>query len=106
MSYRFMRMLVFFDLPTITQQDRREYRKFRKFLINEGYIMMQESIYSKLLLNSTAVNLMQSRLEKGKPKKGLVQSLIITERQFSSINYIVGENSSVVKDDDNRIVII
>lgn len=101
-----MRMLIFFDLPTITQEDRREYRRFRKFLINEGFIMMQESIYSKLLLNTTLVNLMENRLEKNKPKKGLLQSLIITERQFSSINYIVGEGSSIIKNDDNRIVII
>ncbi len=101
-----MRIIIFFDLPTITQQDRREYRKFRKFLINEGFIMMQESVYSKLLLNSTAMKTMQYRIERNKPKKGLVQSLIITEKQFSSIAYIVGENNSKIRDDDNRIVII
>lgn len=101
-----MRMIIFFDLPTITQQDRREYRKFRKFLINEGFIMTQESVYSKLLLNSTATGSMQYRIERNKPRKGLVQSLIITEKQFASIAYIVGKDTSNVRDDDNRIVII
>lgn len=101
-----MRMIIFFDLPTITQEDRREYRKFRKFLINEGFIMMQESVYSKLLLNSTVTKSMQYRIERNKPRKGLVQSLIITEKQFSSIAYIVGKDSSTVRDDDKRIVII
>lgn len=101
-----MRMMIFFDLPTINQSDRREYRKFRKFLINEGFIMMQESVYSKILLNSTTLNSMKNRVEKNKPKKGLVQALVITEKQFSSIAYIVGENTSKIKSDDSRIVII
>ena len=35
--------MVFFDLPTITEKNRAEYRKFHKFLIQEGFIMMQES---------------------------------------------------------------
>lgn len=102
-----MRIMIFFDLPTITQQDRREYRKFRKFLINEGFIMMQESVYSKLVLNSTVKQSMMYRLERNKPKKGLVQSLIITERQFASIAYIVGEtNNTEIREDDDRIVIL
>lgn len=101
-----MRMIIFFDLPTITKQDRREYRKFRKFLINEGFIMMQESVYSKLLLNSTATKTMQYRIERNKPKKGLVQSLLITERQFASIAYIVGGDTSNIRNDDSRIVIL
>ena len=33
MSYRFMRMMIFFDLPTDTIKDRREYARFRKYLI-------------------------------------------------------------------------
>ncbi len=101
-----MRMIIFFDLPTITQKDRREYRKFRKFLIKEGFIMMQESVYSKLLLNSTAIKTMNQKVERNKPKNGLVQALIITEKQFSSIAYIIGDKDSNIRDDDDRIVII
>ena len=48
MSYRFMRVMVMFDLPTETSMERRHYRWFRKFLIDEGFIMMQESIYTKI----------------------------------------------------------
>lgn len=53
MSYRFMRMIVFFDLPTKTTADLREYRKFRKLLITNGFVMMQESVYTKMLLNQS-----------------------------------------------------
>lgn len=69
--------------------------------------MMQESVYCKLVLNSTVKQSMIRRLERNKPKKGLVQSLIITEKQFASIDYIVGgTNNTEIKDDDNRIVIL
>lgn len=101
-----MRMLVFFDLPTVTANERKEYRTFRKFLIKEGFVMMQESVYSKLLLNSTTMRSMIQRLERNKPNKGLVQALVITERQFSSITYVVGRGSSKIRDDDERIVIL
>lgn len=47
MSYRFMRMFIFFDLPVITTENRRNYARFRKFLIKNGFIMMQESVYCK-----------------------------------------------------------
>ena len=44
---RFMRLLVFFDLPVESASQRKEYRLFRKFLIKDGYLMMQESVYAK-----------------------------------------------------------
>ena len=51
MSYRYMRILVFFDLPVTTEDDRRVYRTFRKYLIKSGFLMLQESVYCKLAQN-------------------------------------------------------
>jgi len=84
-----MRILVFFDLPTETSKDRKIYSRFRKFLIKEGFIMMQESVYSKLALNNSITNAIRDKIEKNKPPKGIVQMLVITEKQFSSMEYIV-----------------
>lgn len=84
-----MRILVFFDLPTETSKDRKIYSRFRKFLIKEGVIMMQESVYSKLALNNSITNAIRDKIEKNKPPKGIVQMLVITEKQFSSMEYIV-----------------
>lgn len=89
MRYRFMRILVFFDLPTETSRDRKIYSKFRRFLVKEGFIMMQESVYSKLTLNNSITNAIRDKIEKNKPPKGIVQMLVITEKQFSSMEYIV-----------------
>lgn len=101
-----MRIIVMFDLPVTTASDRREYTRFRKYLIKNGFLMMQESVYCKLAQNSTAADLIVQNVKKNKPISGLVQTLRITEKQFSRIEYIVGEKTNEVLDSDERIVIL
>lgn len=48
MRYRIMRLMVMFDLPTDTSQQRKQYRQFRKKLLNEGFIMIQYSVYVRV----------------------------------------------------------
>lgn len=105
MSYRFMRVMVFFDLPVDTSSDRREYRKFRQMLIKNGFLMMQESVYCRMLLNSTAENSVIDVIRKNRPPKGMVQVLTVTEKQFSRMEYITGEYSSEVLSTDERLVV-
>lgn len=101
-----MRVIVFFDLPTTTTEDRREYAKFRRRLIKSGFIMVQESVYSKLALNSTQVNQIVDEVTKIRPAKGLVQILNVTEKQYSKMMLLFGNGSSDVLDSDDRLVII
>ena len=106
MNYRYMRVIVMFDLPVTTILDRRNYTQFRKYLIKSGFLMMQESIYCKLAQNSTAADLIINNIRKNKPPAGLVQILKITEKQFSRIEYIVGKKETEILDTDERIVIL
>lgn len=69
MSYRYMRMLLMFDMPTDTAKERKAYRQFRRFILSEGFIMHQYSVYSKILLNGTASKAMLARLKQQNPKK-------------------------------------
>lgn len=87
---RFMRLLVFFDLPVETAAQRRDYRLFRKALIKDGYIMVQKSVYSKLVVNEHVVESALSRLREIAPPKGIVQVLKVTERQYSSMETVTG----------------
>ena len=106
MSFRYMRVIVFFDLPTETAKDRKIYAKFRKELINEGFIMLQESIYSKLALNNSIVKSIKEKIYKNKPPKGIVQMLTITEKQYSSIEYVVGEKKDEILDNTERLIVL
>ena len=106
MSYRFMRVIVFFDLPTETPEDRLNYRHFRKALLENGFLMMQESVYCRLLVTPTAGKAVIQSLKKEKPPRGLVQVLTITEKQFAGMEYIVGESQSDVIDSDERLIVL
>lgn len=106
MSYRYMRIIVMFDLPTKTSLDIREYNRFRKFLIKSGFLMMQESVYCKLALNTTVADSVITSVRKNKPEHGLVQAFTLTERQFSKIEFITGTANTDVLDTDKRLVIL
>ena len=101
-----MRVLVFFDLPVITEENKRAYRKFRKFLLKNGFLMLQESVYCKLALNSTAVRTIVDNVHKNKPEEGLIQLLSVTEKQYGKMDIIIGNIKNEVLDSDERLVIL
>lgn len=101
-----MRMILMFDMPVETAEERKAYRKFRKFLIKEGFIMHQFSVYSKLLLNSSANNAMLERLKINNPKKGSITLLTVTEKQFSRMIYLNGEKDTGIANSDARLVFL
>ena len=106
MRNRVMRTIVFFDLPNVYAKDKRNYILFRKFLLNEGFIMMQESVYSKLVLNSQQSLLLIDRIRKKVPKKGIIQVLTITEKQYANIEYLIGDNNTKIINNEDRLVIL
>ena len=105
-NFRFMRMIVFFDLPTITTEDRRNYRLFRKMLIKNGFIMLQESVYCKLMISPSVEKSINNLLQKNKPPKGLIQILIVTEKQFVKMNLIVGESTNDIIDSEDGVIVL
>lgn len=99
-----MRTIVFFDLPTITEENRRDYRKFRKVLIKNGFLMMQESVYCRMLINPTAEKSVVDIIRRNKPPDGIVQVLTVTEKQFSHMEYICGKAHSDIIRTDERLI--
>ncbi|MEG0408277.1 MAG: CRISPR-associated endonuclease Cas2 [Erysipelotrichales bacterium] len=101
-----MRLLVFFDLPSVTSTDKKIYREFHRFLDHEGFIMVQESVYTKMTLNATVVNACAARVRKNSPSRGIVQMLIVTDKQYSNIEYVSGEFKNIRVDSNERLIII
>lgn len=96
-----MRIILFFDLPSVTRTDKREYSKFKKVLKKRGFMMLQESVYTKLALNQSVVDSTMKQIKDLLPKEGIVSVLTITEMQFSSIEHILGaiETEQIISDD-------
>ena len=101
-----MRIMVFFDLPVTSDKNRKDYASFRKALIKNGFVMMQNSVYSKVALNPSVAKSVKEKIYKIKPPEGIVQILVITEKQFAAIEYVVGEFSSSVIENTERLVVL
>ena len=106
MLYEFMRLVLFFDLPMKTKKEVKIYTHFRKYLIKSGFVMMQESVYCKLVQNSTMADAYINNIKQNRPPAGLVQLLKVTEKQYAKMEYIVGRGKSNILDTDERLVII
>lgn len=86
-----MRILVFFDLPVKTKKERREATQFRNFLLNDGYHMIQYSVYARVCNGMDAVSKHRMRLRQNLPCNGSIRMLVITEKQFEAIEILLGK---------------
>ena len=101
-----MRLLIFFDVPTKTVEDRKNYRRLHKSLIKEGFLMIQKSVYVRVLMNKQSARYLEERIRKVTPPDGIVQSMMITEKQYSEIKFLAGKKIEDIRNSDERLVVI
>ena len=87
---KFMRMIVFFDLPVKTKTQRRVAAQFRKFLVKDGYFMVQYSVYCRICNGYDDVEKHKIRIRNNNPDNGSVRRLVITEKQYEKMELIIG----------------
>lgn len=100
-----MRIIVMFDLPVNTDKERKLATKFRNFLLDDGYIMMQYSVYSRICKNNDDLSKHINRLKINAPKKGNIRLISITEKQYN--NMIMFAGTKEIEEDisiDNLLV--
>jgi CRISPR-associated protein Cas2 len=83
-------MMVFFDLPMVTRAEKKLYVQFRRFLLNDGYDMIQWSVYGRLLCGVDDEQKHLKRLVDNLPPAGSVRCMTVTEKQFAGIKLLVG----------------
>ena len=105
MNNRFMRLIVMFDLPVIKENDRKVYTKFRRFLLNEGYIMIQYSIYTRICKNSDDIKKHETRLKENMPSKGNLRLLQVTEKQYENMQILCGDSYEEEKISNDNLII-
>lgn len=104
---RFMRILLFFDLPVTTAKGRREYKRFVKFLTSDGFIRIQYSVYCKLCINSDSAYTESKHVMSESPVDGDVRFIVITETQYQGIVNVNDTHSlqEMITTDDRTIII-
>jgi CRISPR-associated endonuclease Cas2 len=87
-----------FDLPTLTQGQRRSANQYRKLLLHLGFNAAQLSVYSKYLINASSAIPVLSRLKGSVPFEGSVRILRLTDTQWSSQDRFFGPNTVSAED--------
>lgn len=90
-GWRSVWIFVFFDLPTDSPADRKAYQKFRKKLLDDGFDMMQFSVYIRYCPSEENAAVHAGRIESAIPHKGKISLLRITDKQFSRIQIFNGK---------------
>ena len=75
-------VLVFFDLPIGTPEERKAATNFRKDLIHDGYFMVQFSVYARPCGTADRVETHVRRLKSKIPAHGEVRGLMISDAQW------------------------
>lgn len=92
-EYRIMWVMVFFDLPTETKKDKREYALFRKRLMSDGFSMFQFSIYVRHCASMDNAEVHIKRVKSFIPDYGHVAIMCITDKQFANIAVFHGSKA-------------
>lgn len=86
-----MWVIVLFDLPTETAQDRKNYTIFRKKLLDDGFVMMQYSVYMRHSASDENALVHAKRVKAWLPPDGEVRIIKITDKQFGRIEVFFGK---------------
>ncbi|MGB0697083.1 MAG: CRISPR-associated endonuclease Cas2 [Rhodospirillaceae bacterium] len=101
-----MWVFVFFDLPVTSKTKRRNATRFRTFLKDDGYMMLQLSVYARAMRGEDAVEKHIARIKKNLPPDGSVRTLVVTERQYARMKLLVGEPNKNEKIAPQQMVLL
>lgn len=86
-----MWVLAMFDLPVDTKAARREYARFRKKLLQDGFTLLQYSVYIRHCASEENAEVHAQRVENALPADGEVRVLSITDKQFERMQVYWGK---------------
>ncbi|MFV0266293.1 MAG: CRISPR-associated endonuclease Cas2 [Draconibacterium sp.] len=93
-AYHIMWLFVFFDLPVTTKKERKQAARFRKDLMQDGFSMMQFSVYNRHCASKESAEVHINRVKGFIPEKGQVSILTVTDKQYGNIMNVWGKKSS------------
>jgi CRISPR-associated protein Cas2 len=77
-----MWLLIIFDLPVTSPEARRSYSDFRNALLEDGFHMIQYSVYARCVPNSTHAETHKKHIKCWIPPEGEVRILFLTDKQY------------------------
>ena len=100
-----MWLFAMFDLPVDTKQARREYTRFRKALLKQGFTMLQFSVYARYCPSEDASLAHRGHVNTFLPPDGQVRLLSVTDRQFGKMEVYFGKNRVPTEDPPAQLML-
>ena len=104
-GYRGMWLFAMFDLPVTTPKARRRYAQFRKLLVEQGFSMLQFSVYARYCASEEMAVAYRNRVRAGLPPEGYVRVLTVTDHQFGKMESYIGENDRSVEKPPSQLAL-
>jgi CRISPR-associated protein Cas2 len=104
-GYRAMWLIAMFDLPVTTKDARREYTRFRDALLQEGFTMLQYSVYARYCENEERGATFRRRIRRTLPPEGQVRVVSITDIQFGKMEVYYGKKQEKVENQPEQIML-
>lgn len=102
-GYKQMWVMVMFDLPVATREDRHNYTKFRKKLLGDGFIQLQLSVYARPCRTDENAETHRTRVERWLPPYGQVRIMMYTDKQFARMDVFVSKRREQSEDQPEQL---
>lgn len=93
-AYRIMWIMALFDLPVTTKPERKRATKFRNYLLDQGFEMVQFSVYARFALSRERADAITESIGKNVPTDGKIDLLYFTDKQYKQIVSFRGKGES------------
>jgi CRISPR-associated protein Cas2 len=103
---RFVWLFVFFDLPTVTKPEKRAAAKFRQFLKDDGFLMLQWSVYARVCRGDDGSEVHVRRVTSALPGSGSVRALLVTDRQYGRMKLLLGSSGKTERIAPQQMVLL
>ena len=104
-GYKAMWLFAMFDLPVKTQAARQCYTRFRKTLLQEGFSMLQYSVYARYCPSEESASAHRQRIRAFLPPEGQVRLVAVTERQFAKMEIYFGKKRKQVEKPPTQLML-
>lgn len=105
-GFRTMWLMTMFDLPTDTKAARRAYTDFRKALLQDGFCMLQFSVYARHCPSEENVVVHENRVSLSLPPDGEIRLLVVTDKQFERMKIFYGKKRKATEKAPEQISFI
>jgi CRISPR-associated protein Cas2 len=101
-----MWVFALFDLPVVSREDRRNYTRFRNALLQDGFVMLQYSVYARYCKDEESAAIHKKRVRQALPPQGSVRILGVTDAQFGKMDAFVSRKRVDIEDEPEQMLLL